>query len=102
MQILSGMPGHRHSSGFAGVMILSVAATRANKKPAVVFDLPDDFSDFHGRNCSHRFRHVFVLVFLDEHAEHFHPRGERMVLVFARFVHEAVKQFHALVMVIWN
>src|SRR5712675_2161701 len=47
MQILSGMPGNRHRAGLRRVMILAMAAARADMKPAVVFNLPDDFPDFH-------------------------------------------------------
>ena len=49
MQILSGMPGDRHRAGLRRVMILPVAAPRANEKPAVVFNLPEDVPDFHGQ-----------------------------------------------------
>jgi hypothetical protein len=49
MKILSGMPGHHYRARFRRMMILAVATTRAHMKSAVVFNLPDDFPDFHTR-----------------------------------------------------
>src|SRR6266705_2402859 len=45
---------------------------------------------------SDQFRDVFVLVFFDKHAEDFHHRSERMVFIFAHFVHETVELLHKL------
>jgi hypothetical protein len=47
VQILSGLAGDRHGARLCSVMILPVAAARANEKPAVILNLPDDFPDFH-------------------------------------------------------
>jgi hypothetical protein len=63
MQILSGMSGDRHCAGFYRVMILAMAPACAYMKPAVVFNLPDDFPDFHFSRISNQFRHVFAFVF---------------------------------------
>lgn len=47
MQILSGMPSHRYRTKLDCMMILPVAAVCAGEKPAVVFNLSEDFPDFH-------------------------------------------------------
>jgi hypothetical protein len=60
MQILSGLPGDRHRARFRGMMILPVAAARPHQKPAVGFNLPDDFPDFHFREILRRLRRRFA------------------------------------------
>src|ERR1039458_3988682 len=56
MQILSRLSGNRHRAGLRRMMILAMAAARANMKPAIVFNLPDYFPDFHARKISCRLR----------------------------------------------
>lgn len=56
MQILSRLPGHCHRAGLGRVMILPVAAARADEKPAVGCNLPEYFPDFHARKSIQTFR----------------------------------------------
>lgn len=56
MQILSRMSGNRHRAGLRRVMILAMTAARADMKPAVVFNLPDNFPDFHASKNLRRLR----------------------------------------------
>jgi hypothetical protein len=46
MQILTGMSGHSNRAWFRRVMILPVAATRSDEKPAVIFDPANYLADF--------------------------------------------------------
>ena len=41
---------------------------------------------------------MLVFVFFDQHAEHVHQRGERMIFVFANLIGDAVEQFHEAAM----
>jgi len=47
------------------MMVLSVAAARAHQKPAILFNLPENFPDFHWANS--------IQAFKAQPAADFHP-----------------------------
>jgi hypothetical protein len=47
MNVISGMPGNRHASGFDGMLVLAMTATRRYEPPTIEFDLLDQIANFH-------------------------------------------------------
>ena len=71
MQILSGLAGYGYRTQFRCMVILPVTSTRSHQKPAVGFNLPQNFANFHARKNSRR--NQFLLQRRDHTLKHQPP-----------------------------